>query len=186
MGIAIANRLAREGAKVSLVAGPVETGSLYPGISLLPVVSALEMHKICMEIFPETDIAVMTAAVSDFRPANQAEMKIKRSDKKVHLDLVPNPDIAASLGALKKGNQLLVGFALETDEGIEAALEKKVRKNFDLIVLNSLSDKGAGFGLDTNRISIIGPDNKPHKFELKSKTEVAGDIVDAIFAIFEN
>ena len=108
---------------------------------------------------------------------------MKKEGEKFDLKLVPNPDIAFSLGEMKKDNQLLVGFALETDEGVAAALAKKERKNFDMIVLNSLQDRGAGFGTDTNRVTIISRGNKEQKFELKSKRKVATDIVDAIFEI---
>ncbi len=186
MGIALANKLIEEGAEVKLVAGPIDSSTLHKGVKHIPVVSATEMHEACLKIFPEMDIAIMNAAVSDFRPLEQADNKIKRSTEELELRLVPNPDIAASLGAAKKENQLLLGFALETDEGMTAALAKKKKKNFDMIILNSLQDKGAGFGGDTNMITIVGKDNKSQKFELKSKTEVASDIIDAIFAIFED
>ncbi len=186
MGIALANQLAEEGAEVNLVAGPIDCSTLQKQVKYIPVISAREMQQACLKIFPEMDIAIMNAAVSDFRPREEAENKIKRSSEEVHIALVPNPDVAASLGAVKKIDQLLVGFALETGEGLTEALAKKKRKNFDMIVLNSLLDQGAGFGGDTNRITIISRDNKPQKFELKTKTKVAIDIVDAIFAIFEN
>jgi len=186
MGIAMANALIEEGAEVNLVAGPIDASSLCSEVNHIPVESAIEMHEACLRIFGDMDIAVMNAAVSDFRPHEQVDKKIKRSAQGVQLELIPNPDIAASLGSSKKRKQILVGFALETDEGLSAALTKKERKNLDMIVLNSLQDKGAGFGGETNRITIIDQDNNPRKFELKTKTEVARDILDAIFAIFED
>ena len=186
MGIALANSLYEEGAEVNLVAGPIDTSTLNPEVNHIPVESAIEMYEACLRIFPEADLAIMNAAVSDFRPHEQEDKKIKRSSQGVQLELIPNPDIAASLGSSKKDKQILVGFALETDDGLAAALAKMKRKNLDMIILNTLQDEGACFGGETNRITIIGKDNKPLKFELKTKTEVAKDIIDAIFAIFED
>ncbi len=186
MGIALANAFLAEGAEVHLIAGPIDTHTLDKRVRLTNIVSAIEMHEACVKLFPDMDIAIMNAAVSDFRPAGRAESKIKRSSGGLSLDLVPNPDIAAELGGIKKEKQLLVGFALETDEGLEEAYQKKERKNLDMIVLNSLKDAGSGFGGDTNRISIISRNNKAQKFELKTKKEVAEDIIEAIFKIFED
>jgi len=183
MGIALANEFVNEGAEVKLVAGPIELKGLNPAVKVVQVVSAMEMYEASLRLFPETDIAIMNAAVSDYRPSTPEGGKIKRSKKEIKIDLVPNPDIAAKLGELKNKDQLLVGFALETDEGLEAAKSKKERKKLDMIVLNSLLDKGAGFGGDTNRVSIIGKGNKVTRFELKSKNEVARDILDGIFNI---
>ncbi len=185
MGVALANELISEGAEVNLVVGPIENQDIDNRVIVRRILSAEEMSKECIDLFPDMDIAIMNAAVSDFRPASMAKSKIKRSVEGMSIKLIPNPDIAASLGAIKTKQQFLVGFALETDEGLDAAIVKKQRKNLDMIVLNSLKDKGAGFGGDTNRISIIGPDNKAQKFELKTKKEVAGDILDAISTIFE-
>ena len=186
MGIALANLLVSEGAEVHLVAGPIESSTLNSDVKITPVVSAREMKESCERIFPDVDIAIMNAAVSDFRPTDQADNKIKRSSGEMTLKLTPNPDIAASLGSRKMDSQLLIGFALETDEGLAAALEKKTKKNLDMIVLNSLQDKGAGFGGDTNKITIVSKNNKAVKYELKTKKDVAVDILDAIFTIFES
>ena len=185
MGIALANSFVAEGAEVSLVAGPIDISSLSSDVEHIPVISAREMYDACLTIFPDIDVAVMNAAVSDFRPDRQNDSKIKRSGDNLKIELIPNPDIAASLGEKKRSDQLIIGFALETDDGVNAAIAKKKKKNFDMIILNSLLDKGAGFGGDTNRITIIGKDNKPRKFELKSKKMVAKDIIDSVFSIFE-
>ena len=186
MGIALANQFKREGADVILVAGPIDLKGIDKGIEIVHVVSADEMEQACKNHFKDSDIGIMNAAVSDFRPVVQADKKIKRSAEEMTISLTPNADIAAGLGSSKMEHQLLVGFALETDEGLEAAIEKKERKNLDMIILNSLQDSGAGFGVDTNRVTIISKDNNPHKFELKTKKEVAVDIVDAIFTIFDS
>jgi len=190
MGLAITEAFLREGAEVSLVLGPV-SDQLTKGLNawvksgehqfnqlkIINVKSAVEMFDAAVKIFPESDIAVFTAAVADYRPENPKDQKIKDTKSAYQLNLVPNPDIAKELGKQKIEGQLSVGFALETDDGIRAAIEKKNNKNFDLIILNSLQDKGAGFGGDTNRITIIGKDNKLKKFELKTKEEVAMDIL---------
>ncbi|MFA9389852.1 MAG: phosphopantothenoylcysteine decarboxylase [Prolixibacteraceae bacterium] len=178
MGFAIAEALANQGAKVILIAGPVNLYIHHPNIERINVTSAVEMYETAMERFPGTNGAVMCAAVADYRPLETSNKKIKRDKGSMHIELVPNPDIAASLGQIKTSEQLLVGFALETNDERENAWLKLKKKNLDFIVLNSLNDKGAGFQTDTNKISIINSDNKIIDFELKSKSLVALDIVE--------
>ena len=185
MGFAIANELACAGAKVTLVSGPVQIKSTIAGITLIRVESAKEMHEKCLEIFPETDGAVMCAAVADFAPESFSDSKIKREKDDLVIRLKPTDDIAGDLGRIKTENQLLVGFALETNDELSNAFSKLKRKNLDLIVLNSLNDAGAGFEVDTNKITLIDKDNNLTFFELKSKTEVAADIVSAIISEME-
>jgi len=185
MGYAIANELALAGAKVTLVSGPVDIKNTNPDIQLIRVESAKQMHEKCVSIFPETDGAVMCAAVADFTPVSFSDSKIKREKDDLVIQLKPTSDIAGDLGYLKSENQILVGFALETNDELSNAYSKLQRKNLDLIVLNSLNDTGAGFGVDTNKITLIGKDNNPAFFELKSKTEVAADIVAAIVSEME-
>jgi phosphopantothenoylcysteine decarboxylase/phosphopantothenate--cysteine ligase len=131
-------------------------------------------------LFPTSDITVFAAAVADYKPATRADQKIKKSDEKLSIELTKTTDIAASLGKLKKNGQIIVGFALETENEQANAEKKLVSKNFDFIVLNSLNNKGAGFGHDTNKVSIISRRNGSKTFDLKNKTDVANDIVDAI------
>ncbi|MDE5942182.1 MAG: bifunctional phosphopantothenoylcysteine decarboxylase/phosphopantothenate--cysteine ligase CoaBC [Muribaculaceae bacterium] len=179
MGIAIADEAARRGAEVTLVLGPTDHRPENAAVKTVNVESALEMLAACEEVFDKTDIAVMCAAVADYAVANQADRKIKREKEGMpHLEFVKNPDIAATLGKQKKDGQILVGFALETDNEETNATDKMARKNLDMIVLNSLRDKGAGFGTDTNKITVFMSDGEVHKFELKSKNEVAADILD--------
>jgi phosphopantothenoylcysteine decarboxylase/phosphopantothenate--cysteine ligase len=185
MGYAIADQLARCGAKVTLVSGPVSIKNLHPEVNVIRVESAAQMHQKCLEIFPETDGAVMCAAVADFTPASFSGSKIKRESDELVIKLQATNDIAAELGRLKSEKQLLVGFALETNDELSNASSKLKRKNLDMIVLNSLNDPGAGFGGDTNKITMIGKDNNPRFFELKSKAAVASDIVEAIISEME-
>lgn len=180
MGYAIADALANEGATVYLVSGPTNLNISHPNINKVSVTSAEEMYKASVERFNKMDIAVLAAAVADYKPDTVADQKIKKADTNLNISLTKTKDIAAELGKLKQKNQIMVGFALET-ENEETNAQKKIKsKNFDFIVLNSLNDKGAGFGHDTNKISIIDKQNKIRKFELKSKKEVAQDIVDTI------
>ena len=185
MGYAIANELVSAGAKVTLVTGPVAVTNLNSEVSVIAVESAGEMHEACISIFPQVDGAVMCAAVADFTPVTISDSKIKREKDDLVIQLKPTKDISAELGLLKTDNQLLVGFALETGDELPNAYEKLKRKNLDLIVLNSLNDRGAGFGFDTNKITLIGKNNNPTFFELKSKAEVAADIVVAIISEME-
>jgi len=185
MGYAIADALAAAGAKVILVSGPVQIKNTNPEITVIPVESAAEMHEHCFRIFPDMDGAVMCAAVSDFTTESYSGTKIKREKNDLTLHLKPTPDIASALGELKTYKQLLIGFALETNDELANAYSKLKRKNLDLIILNSLNDRGAGFGVDTNKITMIDQDNNPAFFELKSKKEVAEDIVARIISEME-
>ncbi|MCF0218707.1 MAG: bifunctional phosphopantothenoylcysteine decarboxylase/phosphopantothenate--cysteine ligase CoaBC [Muribaculaceae bacterium] len=186
MGYALAEEAARRGAKVSLVSGPVNIRANHPQITTVSVESAREMLNACLDAFPTADIAIMCAAVADYAPAEVAQTKIKREKtQEMELKLVANPDIAATLGAQKRPGQLLVGFALETNNEEANAEHKLDRKNLDAIVLNSLQDPGAGFMTDTNRIKIIARNPQTRNIEvkpypLKSKAEVAADILDFI------
>ena len=182
MGVAIADAAAAMGADVSLVLGPCEARPKNGKVNIIKVESAQQMLDACEALFPTTDIAIMSAAVADYRIADVAEKKIKRehTDAPPQLQLKKNPDIAATLGAQKRQGQILVGFALETDNEETNALEKLHRKNLDLIVLNSLNDKGAGFGTDTNRITIFDNNGASRTFPLKPKSQVASDILAAI------
>jgi phosphopantothenoylcysteine decarboxylase/phosphopantothenate--cysteine ligase len=181
MGYALAEEAASRGAKVTLVSGPVSIKAKHPSISVISIESAREMHDQCIKQFPSSDIAIMCAAVADYAPENTATEKIKREKDEIPvIKLVKNPDIAASLGQIKTEGQKLIGFALETNNEVTNAQDKLKRKNLDAIVLNSLQDKGAGFGTDTNKISIFFANGNRQDFPLKSKTEVAKDIIDAI------
>ena len=180
MGFAIAEELASKGASVKLVHGPTQLSASHSRIETTAVTSAEEMYQACHKFFENADGAVMAAAVADYRPANQADKKIKKSEASMNIEMEPTKDILASLGEIKSENQFLVGFALETNDEEENAKKKLHKKNLDFIVLNSLRDKGAGFGHDTNKVSIISRDNKIVRFELKSKTQVATEIVNQI------
>ena len=181
MGYALAAEAARRGAEVTLVSGPVAL-SRPAGVHVVYVESARQMLEAAEKAFVEADIAIMAAAVADYAPEQYVGHKIKREHDEVDsIRLVKNPDIAATLGKSKRAGQTLVGFALETDNGLANAREKLERKNLDMIVLNSLSDKGAGFGTDTNKITVITCDGET-AFPLKSKADVAADIIDCITA----
>lgn len=178
MGFALAEVCAQQGAEVELIAGPVALSTQHERIHRHDVVSAAEMHEAATRLFPKADAAILCAAVADFTPAQTAETKIKREGSGgLHLDLVPTQDIAACLGQMKSKDQCLVGFALETNNEREHALGKLQRKNLDFIVLNSLRDAGAGFAHDTNKITILTTEGEEKPFPLKSKLEVAEDIV---------
>jgi len=186
MGFAIAQSLAEEGANVTLVSGPVNLEINHPLIKRIKVESAREMEEECLKKFSDTDGAVMCAAVADFRVETISEKKkIKRTSEGLSLSLLPNDDIASRLGGLKTDKQLLVGFALETDHEMENAQEKLKKKNLDFIVLNSLSDKGACFGVDTNKISVLSDNGSVLRYPLKEKKEVARDIVSLITEWFK-
>lgn len=180
MGYALAEECASRGAEVTLVSGPVSLSISNPSVKVEKVESAKQMLAACQNHFPAVDVAIMCAAVADYAPAHPADSKIKREHQEVPvIELVKNPDIAATLGAAKKPGQQLVGFALETDHEFDNALEKLARKNLDMIVLNSMRDRGAGFGTDTNKVTIFTRESRK-EYPLKSKREVAADIVDAI------
>ncbi|MGZ8557906.1 MAG: bifunctional phosphopantothenoylcysteine decarboxylase/phosphopantothenate--cysteine ligase CoaBC [Chitinophagaceae bacterium] len=180
MGIAIARELYRRGADVSLILGPSATNFSTNGIHLIRVNSANEMYNACHEIFEQTDLAIMAAAVADYTPVAKADQKIKKNDTVFNIELTKTKDILKSLGEKKKKGQILVGFALETANEQQYALEKLVNKNADMIVLNSLNDAGAGFGHDTNKITIFQKEGKEIIFDTKSKEEVAKDIIETI------
>ncbi|MEY4903087.1 MAG: hypothetical protein RLZZ292_902 [Bacteroidota bacterium] len=180
MGIAIAEELANQGAKVELILGPSKLSIEHPNINTIRVQSAQEMYEAAMTYFPTSDIAVLSAAVADYRPKFVANEKIKKKDEEFSIVLEKTTDIAAALGKIKRNNQFIVGFALETNDELANAQGKLQRKNFDFIVLNSLQDTGAGFNHDTNKVTIVHKDNKIENFELKSKIEVARDIVARI------
>ena len=186
MGFALAEELAKEGAEVTLVTGPVHLKTTHPNIRRVDVESAMEMHNACLEHFPATDAAIMCAAVADYRPKEQADRKIKRKAGEMNIELQATEDIAAALGQLKTPSQRLVGFALETNDEKQNALAKMQKKNLDFIVLNSLQDNGAGFGVDTNKITILSKDNNAQEFELKQKAEVAVDIVKKLIGELTN
>lgn len=182
MGYAIAEEASRRGAEVVLVSGPTALETKHPRIRRVAVESAMQMLDACQAEFASADIAIMAAAVADYAPATVATSKIKREKCDLEsIQLVKNPDIAATLGASKKEGQILVGFALETDHAMANGREKLQRKNLDMIVVNSLADAGAGFGTDTNKISIIkAGEDLAEEYPLKSKHEVAADIMDSI------
>jgi phosphopantothenoylcysteine decarboxylase / phosphopantothenate---cysteine ligase len=182
MGIAIAKELYRRGADVSLVLGPSAVDFSTNGIKLVRVTSAEEMYNACHKLFGETDLAIMSAAVADYTPVQRADQKIKKEDANtgLTLELTKTKDILKSLGAIKKEKQIVVGFALETVNEKEYALKKLAAKNADMIVLNSLNDRGAGFGHDTNKVTIFKKNGAELHFETKSKEAVAKDIVDTI------
>jgi phosphopantothenoylcysteine decarboxylase / phosphopantothenate---cysteine ligase len=183
MGYAIADELANRGAEVTLVSGPVSVQSKNKKIKLLPVTSADEMHTTCTADSASYDIAVMAAAVADYTPAVVADQKIKKKDGELMIALKKTKDILGSLGKAKANGQVLVGFALETEDEKANAQKKLEEKNADLIVLNSLKDEGAGFGYDTNKVTFFFKDGREKQIELKSKSALAKDIVDAIIEI---
>ena len=180
MGYAIAQELANRGAQVELVSGPTYETITHTNVTVTRVTTAAEMATVCMEKFKTAEIAILSAAVADFTPVNKASEKIKREKENYTIELKPTTDIAAELGKVKHNNQILVGFALETNNEETNAKSKLERKNLDFIVLNSLQDKGAGFGGDTNKIKIYCKDGEVFSFDLKSKKEVAADIIDTI------
>lgn len=181
MGYALAEEAARRGARVILVSGPVALEARNPLIEVRRVESAEEMLAEARKAFAGSDIAIMCAAVADYRPAAVSPSKLKRGDSPaMTLELVRNPDIAATLGSEKRPGQTLVGFALETDDAIAHGADKLRRKNLDMIVVNSLADKGAGFGTDTNLVTIITADGRRTAGTLKPKSAVAADIIDSI------
>lgn len=180
MGFAIAEEAAYRGAQVQLVTGPVAITTTVPGIRRTDVTSAEQMAQACKQLAGGSDIVVMSAAVADFRPAKRADTKIKKKDGALEIALEPTEDVLAWMGANKAAGQLLVGFALETDNAEVNAQGKLERKNLDLIVLNTLQDAGSGFGHDTNKVTLLAPDKKPDVLPLMSKAEVARAILDRV------
>lgn len=183
MGFALAEEFAARGAEVILVAGPVHLKTENPSIRRIDVESAAMMFEQVMEQAPACDIVVSCAAVADFTPIHRADKKLKREKDNLMLELQPTADIAAELGRRKKEGQLLVGFALETNDEASNALNKLHKKNLDLIVLNSLKDANACFGYDTNKVTMIDRNETQYEYNLKSKREVAKDIVDRIISM---
>ena len=183
MGIALAEECARRGADVHLICGPVQRTTTAVGITITSVESAQQMWEAASQLFPTADAAILCAAVADFTPETVADTKIKREGNDMVLHLKPTRDIAAGLGQMKRENQRLAGFALETDDELAHAREKLARKNFDFIVLNSLNDEGAGFQCDTNKVTIITPE-EVLPYPLKPKTEVACDIINHLEKLF--
>lgn len=179
MGYALAEECASRGAEVVLVSGPVQVRTTHPNIRRIDVESAEEMYEQTTHEFHDADAAILCAAVADFTPEQAADHKIKREKDDLVLRLKPTHDIAAALGQMKRNGQTLVGFALETDHEAEHAQDKLQRKNLDFIVLNSLRDAGAGFRHDTNKITILDAQGTT-EYPLKSKKEVATDIIDRL------
>ena len=179
MGYALAEACALQGASVTLVSGPVHLEINVTGVERINVENAKEMYEATTKRFTDTDIAILCAAVADFRPTTLSDTKIKREKDLLHLSLEPTQDIAASLGKMKKENQRIIGFALETDDEEHNALDKLKRKNLDLIVLNSLKNEGAGFMVDTNQVTILSSHSRT-SFPCKPKQEVAEDIIAAL------
>ena len=178
MGYALADAAARAGAEVTVISGPVSVSPSERSVKVIGVESACQMAKECERLFPGTDIAIMCAAVADYAPAEFHETKIKRESRDaVTLELKRNPDIAATLGSMKKMNQKLVGFALETDHEDENALKKLHSKNLDMIVLNSLAVPGAGFATDTNKVTVFKADSSKIELPLMSKKDTAENII---------
>ena len=181
MGFALAQALAETGADVELVTGPTHLNISHPHIHVVRVESAREMYAAATKAFPQCKGAILSAAVADYRPAECADHKLKKQgDEGMTLQLVQNPDILATLGGMKQEGQTLVGFALETDHELENAQGKLQRKHLDYIVMNSLRDEGAGFGVDTNKVTILGADGSRTESPLMSKKEVARLIVNTI------
>jgi phosphopantothenoylcysteine decarboxylase/phosphopantothenate--cysteine ligase len=180
MGIAIADEFSNWGAEVTLVCGPSSVSLKNQNVRRINVTSAEEMYSVIHDLKETSDVVVMAAAVADYTPVKQLTEKVKKEEGNLNLNLKRTKDILKSLGALKKPNQILVGFAMETQNELENALKKVETKNADFIVLNSLKEHGAGFKGDTNKVTFVYPNNKIVEFELKSKYDVAVDIVNAV------
>ncbi len=183
MGFAIAEEAARRGARVQLVTGPVQLTAAAAGIVRTDVGTAAEMAEACKAIAPQADVVVMSAAVADFRPAAPATRKVKKGEPLDTLALEPTEDILAWIGAHRRPGQLIVGFALETNDGVAHARGKLQRKGLDLVVMNTLEDAGAGFGHPTNRVTFIAPDTDPQPLPLMSKSDVARALLDRLEAL---
>ena len=177
MGFALAAAALSIGAEVTLISGPVSLPPPHPAINRIDVETALEMKKACETLFSSADLFIMCAAVADYRPAEYLPGKIKKSDLPLTLHLTPNPDILAGLGQIKT-HQILIGFALETDNELQNAQKKLLAKNADSIILNSLSDDGAGFGVQKNKVTILSQNSPPYPIPLLPKPEVARQIMN--------
>jgi len=184
MGYALANCAAELGAKVTLISGPTAGNTAHPNVSVLPVTTAAEMRNACMENYDAADALIMAAAVADFKPTKEIDQKIKKQDGLNAISLAPTTDILAHLGKIKK-HQVLIGFALETENTLVNANDKMMRKNLDAIVLNSLADDGAGFGHETNKISFLQRDKDVVHYPLKPKDEVSKDVLNHLKIIFD-
>ncbi len=184
MGLAIARELQHRGAEVTLIMGPIQVDMSSNGIPIVKVKTADEMYRASNKVFEKSDIAIMAAAVADYAPVAIAKEKIKKKEDKLVLELTKTKDILKSLGEKKKEGQVLVGFALETNDEEQNAADKLQKKNADMIILNSLNDPGAGFGHDTNKITIFEKGGQQFSFDTKSKNEVAKDIVDTIIRLY--
>ena len=186
MGLALAESCADRGAAVDLILGPNHLVINHPNINVIAVRTAQEMYDATHKVYEGSDVAIMAAAVSDYRPAKPMDKKMKKKEGDLSIELERTLDIAASLGKIKRDNQILIGFALETNNEMEYAQKKLIKKNFDFIVLNSLKDKGAGFKHNTNKITIVSKENPSKKFDLKSKADVAEDIVNEIIVLLND
>ena len=184
MGYALANAAAQQGADVTLISGPTAGNTIHPNVSAVAVTTAAEMLAACMDVYANADALIMAAAVADFQSTEQAHQKIKKQARIPSLSLVPTPDILSKLGEEKK-NQLLIGFALETQDALVNAQKKLSSKNLDAIVVNSLADDGAGFSHDTNKISFLQANKEAVHYTLKSKQEVALDVMDHLKTMFD-
>jgi len=183
MGYAIAEKVLELGAEVVLISGPVNIQLQHARLRIIKVNAASEMYLACCKVFEEIDIAVFAAAVADYRPAKVSEQKIKKDEASFTIKMVKNVDIAYEFGKVKTDNQISVGFALETNDEIAHAKNKLQRKNFDMVILNSMNDANATFGYDTNKITTINKNLVQKPFSLKQKTEVAKDIVREISSL---
>ncbi len=183
MGYAIAEQFLQQGAKVTIVSGPVTIQMKHPNLEIVNVNSASEMYLACCRFFEAADIAIFAAAVADYRPAKVAEQKIKKDESSFTISLVKNVDIAYEFGKVKTNRQLSIGFALETNDELAHAQGKLQKKNFDMVILNSMNDANATFGYDTNKITVVKKDLLPKAFLLKQKSEVAKDIVKEITSL---
>jgi len=182
MGYAIAEKLLEKGAQVCLISGPVNIHLEHPRLKIVRVTSASEMYLACCKVFEDVDIAIFAAAVADYRPEKVAEKKIKKDESHFTIRMIKNVDIAYEFGRVKTHKQISVGFALETDDEIKHAIGKLDKKNFDMVILNSINNSNAALGYDTNKITIIKNDFSKKEFSFKNKTEVAKDIVNEIAA----
>lgn len=177
MGYAIAAQLLEQGGEVITISGPVCLTLKHPRLTIVNVQSANEMYLACCRFFEQVDIAIFAAAVADYRPAKIATQKIKKDDSEFAIHMIKNVDIAGEFGKVKSGNQVSIGFALETNDELNHAISKLQRKNFDMVVLNSMNDPNATFGFDTNKVTIIKEDYSRTEYQLKDKNEVAIDII---------
>ncbi|MEO6452839.1 MAG: phosphopantothenoylcysteine decarboxylase [Ginsengibacter sp.] len=184
MGYAIAEQFLIQGAKVFLVSDPVNIELNHPQLTLIKVNSAREMDLACCRFFEDMDIAIFAAAVADYRPEHIAEQKIKKDESSFTIKMVKNVDIAYEFGKIKTARQLSIGFALETNDELTHATGKLLKKNFDMVILNSMNDNKATFGFDTNKITMITSDFAQKEFSLKHKNEVAKDIIEAVFELW--